>query len=142
MFDLADKRLVWIPVRWKGVKANGDGMAANTTHEIECQVELVDRERMDEIFGTAAKPSTLSELEKFKAVVHDWRKVKAGKVSAPMTDENITAMLRVPMFAAGFDHSYLDAWTGQIEEREKNSDDSSDAGQAGEAGEAPRAAAA
>lgn len=143
MFDLADKRLVWIPIKWPGVKPgekDGD-VAQNTVHEIECQVELVDAARLKELFPKGQNLDATSDkvFKAFKALVHDWRKVKIGTKSAPMTDEHIRAILRVPMFASGFEGSYVDAWTGQLEEREKNSEGSSDDGRA--AGESEAAAA-
>lgn len=130
-FDLAEKRLAWIPIRWGGIQpGEGEGLATNTIHEIECQVELVTFARMREIFTPEEGQPVLSDVEKFKAVVQDWRKVKMGSVSAPMVDENIDKLLQVPMFPAGFEKSYLDAWTGQLEEREKNSESSSSDGRA------------
>lgn len=133
MFDLADKRLVWIPVRWPGVipgKKDGEP-AQSTTHEIECQCELVDRDRLSEIFTPTPEQTKMSEAERFLCLVHDWRGVKMGKTSAPMTAENVALMLKVPMFADGFNKSYMAAWTGQLELREKNFNDSSADGAAG-----------
>lgn len=141
MFDLAQKRLVWIPVSWPGVKPGADegAVAENTTHVIECQVELVDAGELAKLFpkGERFEATSPKVFEAFKALVHNWRGVNLGTKSAPMTDEHIQAMLRVPMFAGGFESSYVDAWTGQIETREKNSGDSSDAGPAGEASGKP-----
>jgi hypothetical protein len=139
MFDLADKRLVWIPVKWPGVKANDEGIAEPHTHQIECQVELVDQERLNEIFHRKDEAEgedepearEAAEIVKFRGLVHDWRGVKLGTQSAPMTDENIALILKVPMFATGFENSYIDAWTGQLEAREKNSNASSGAGALG-----------
>lgn len=132
MFDLAEKRLVWIPVKWNGVKAgtDPDAIAENVVHEIQAQVELVDSDELKKILGEESK---LENLERFKRLVHNWRGVKMGKADAPMTDENIQIMLRVPMFPVGFETSYLKAWGGLLEERTKNSNASSDAGQADEA---------
>jgi hypothetical protein len=126
-YDIAEKRLVWIPVRWPGVQApDGNGaLAENVTHEIECQVELVDEEEVKAVFG-----GDLSDLEKFKRVVHDWRGVRMDRTSAPMTDGNISRILAVPMFKKGLEVSYLEAWSGQLRTREKNSESSSDDGRA------------
>lgn len=132
MFDLADARLVWVPIRWKGVR-EVKGKAENCEHEIECQVELVDTERMKEIFTPSEDQAQLSEIEKFKALTRDWRGVKMKGQSAPMTDENIALILRMPMFTAGFERSYLDAWTGALETREKNSEGSPAPGRAAKA---------
>lgn len=142
MFDIAQRILVWVPIKWPGVKQTGNELAEPTTHEIEAQVELVDAARLKEIFGGDGIDSQLTELEKFRALVSDWRGVVASGASAPMTDENIKALLRVPMFAAGFERSYIDAWTGQLELREKNSSDSSGAGQADGANAKPKTKAA
>lgn len=144
MFDLAAARLVWIPVRWKGARQGEDGQAVNCVHEIECQVELVDTDRMKEIFGVGAdgapeegsetlqqapKPK-LSEIEKFKALCRNWRGVASEGHAVDMTDENIQRILKIPMFPAGFERCYLDAWTGQMETREKNSEGSPTPGRA------------
>jgi hypothetical protein len=148
MFDLAAARLVWILVKWPGIEqAEADKLAKPKTWEIECQVEIVPRDAdpdvpresrslsLDEIFGSEAKgiPPLPTDVEKFKALVRDWRRVKIGGSSAPMTDGNIAAMLRVPMFPKGFEESYLAAWIGQPEEREKNSEGSPVDGRAEEA---------
>jgi hypothetical protein len=141
MFDLAEKRLVWIPVRWPGLKpGKGEGPAEETTHEILCQVDLVDRDQLRGLFafadtddktkGSVVEVPPADELAKFRALCTDWKGVKTGTKSAPMTDENILKMLEVPNFAAGFQTSYLTAWQGRLEEREKNSSSSSSGGRA------------
>src|SRR5690349_6069663 len=101
MFDLAARRLVWIPVSWPGVQpGEGEELASNTQHEIRCQVELLDKEAIKEVLGAESK---LTELERFKRLVHDWRGVTNGGAAVPMTDENISVMLRVPRFSDGFE---------------------------------------
>lgn len=130
MFDLAAARLAWVPIRWPGVKEGDEGVAENCEFEIECQVELVDTERLKEIFTPTEDQAQLSDLDKFKALVRDWRKVAMSGQSAPMTDENIALILRVPMFARGFEESYMDAWRGALETREKNSESSPEPGRA------------
>ena len=133
MFDLAAKRLVWIPVNWKGVQAKKpDELAEPVTHEIEVQVEIVDNDRLREILG---EQSTLNDIEKFSALVSDWRGVKAGQRSVSMTPENIEKILAVPMFSTGFETCYLAAWSGRIEARMGNSNASSSDGPADEAPE-------
>lgn len=137
MFDLADKPLVWIPVKWPGVAGDGENLASNVTHEIECQVELVDTQGLVLImadYDAELDPEAKAkeELARFRKLVHDWRKVKMGRTSAPMTDENILRMLRVPNFSAGFERSYIAAWSGRLEEREKNLSSSSSDGRADE----------
>lgn len=139
MFDLSEKRLVWIPLRWNGLKANGDGLAENTEFEIEALVELVDHERLRELFP-ADTGSELSDAEKFTALVSDWRGVRDGNNPVPFTEANVARLLLVPMFGSGFESSYIKAWTGQVEIREKNSPASSDGGRADEAPAKPKAA--
>ena len=139
MFDLSEKRMVWIPVRWPGVKvAEGDGVAENTEYEIECHVELLDKIRLREVFyperpdddDPDEEEKAEREVAMFLAVVHDWRKVKNGEASAPFNEANARKILRVPMFASGFEDSYIAAWSGQLEIREKNSVGSSATGAA------------
>lgn len=135
MFDLSEKRLCWIPVTWPGLKPNGDDLAEPVENEIECLVELVDRDGLRAVFPQgedAENAKTLSEVEKFMALVHDWRKVRDGENPVPFNKKNVERILAVPMFGSGFETSYIKAWAGQLEYREKNSSASPAGGQTGE----------
>ncbi len=138
MFDIAAKRLAWIPVRWPGVTTEGDDIALNTEFEIECQVEIVSTDRLREIFGQPKgkgqpKREPMDEAAAFRALCLNWRGVEDNGVSVPMTDESVARMLTVPMFSVGFAQCYQDAWAGQLETRAKNSAASSADGLEGEA---------
>lgn len=137
MFDIADKALVWIPVRWPGLKANEDELAEPVENEIDVLAEIVDRDKLRVIFPGGEDPNEgdpaaqrEAEKEKFLALVHDWRKLKNGGSPLPFTPDNVDKLLAVPMFATGFERSYIAAWTGQVEYREKNSESSSSGGRA------------
>lgn len=138
MFDFADKPLVWIPVRWRGLKANGDNVAESSEHEIEMLVEIVDRATLRELFPTKGDESPEDvevdlddkELKILQAIAHDWRGVRDGNSPVPFNEENIRRMLKVPMFGNGFEKCYIDAWTGRVELREKNSASSPSGGRA------------
>lgn len=146
MFDLAEKRLVWIPIVWKGLRQpSPDALAEPCEFEIQVLVEIVEREQIQEFFGGAIEDddppevrerkergNKLTEVQRFRALVSDWRNLRLGGEPAEFNDQNIAALLRRPNFALGFDTSYLRAWGGQIELAEKNSEDSSASGQAGE----------
>lgn len=142
MFDFADKAKIWIPVRWRGLKAGEGDVAEEVENEIEVLVEIVDRDKLpwndvslaegiNEAEGEE-KESLLLEREMmvFKAVSHAWRGVNDKGVPVPFTDDNIKRMLRLPMFGAGFETSYSLAWAGRVEHREKNSESSPDGGRA------------
>jgi hypothetical protein len=52
MFDLAEKRLVWIPIVWKGlVQKDPKALAEPVEFQIEVLTEIVGNERLQEIFG-------------------------------------------------------------------------------------------
>jgi hypothetical protein len=137
MFDLAEKRLVWIPVTWRGLKQTSpDALAEPTEFSIEVLAELLDRERMQEVFGgdeesavdeaereRIRKGQQMTGFERFKVIVQDWRNIKQ-----PFEDENIRKLLALPNFGAGFDMSYLKAWSGQIELATKNFESSRGSG--------------
>ena len=147
MFDLAAKRLVWIPIVWKGlVQRSPDALAEPTEFEIQVLAELLTREEMQAIFGGEVSDedspeerdrkeagAKLTSLDRFKKLVSDWRNIKMGGTDAAFTDENIGKLITLPNFALGFDTSYLTAWSGQIALAEKNSADSSGSGPPGEA---------
>lgn len=136
MFDLAQETLVWIPIRWPGLKQDGEGLAVNTEHEIEVQAVLLEADEFRAMFygtGEDDQPEEPdAELKRFKRMVKNWRKIKSGNASVVMTDDNIRRLLKQPNFGTGFDTSYVKAWAGRLEEREKNSVDSSTAGPEGE----------
>lgn len=147
MFDLAEKRIAWIPIVWKGVRqpADPDALAEPCDFEIQVLAEIVSRERLQEIFEGAdeeddtdevkarrAKARELSEIDRFKTLVSNWRNLRLGGQPAEFNDQNIQALLGFPNFAWGFTTSYLKAWGGQIELAQKNSADSSGSGQPGE----------
>ena len=144
MFNLAAKRLVWIPIVWKDVAPppdDPDGLAIEVENQIEVLADLVNHEGLQGIFGgpedeeddpeTAerkARGRAMTEIQRFRAVVSNWRGIGVGDSPAPFTDENIEALLKVRNFARGFDTSYLQAWSGQIKVAEKNLSDSSGSG--------------
>jgi hypothetical protein len=45
-FDLLDRPLVYIPVKWAGVVADDNGDAVATEHEVSIQVEMLDEEEI------------------------------------------------------------------------------------------------
>lgn len=125
MFDLLDRPLHWIPVKWNALVAakKASDLSVPGSHEIELRVELVDREEAIRMF-----PSIFGEggeeqpgLEVFKRAVKEWRKIKANGQVVPMTDENIKLLLGVPCFEAAFKVAYVTALAGQSEVREGNS---------------------
>lgn len=128
------------------MKPQGDGLAKPIEFEIELLVELVDRERLRTMFPGSDVLDELTdqerrdrEVEGFLELVKDWRKVADKGAPLRYDEENAKKLLGVPMFAGGFESSYLAAWTGQAEIREGNSDASSDDGPAdGQRRKAPR----
>lgn len=131
-FDLSAARIAWIPVQWPGIAQEGDALAKPIQHEIECLVEFLDRDELEALGLLNMDGTTATRLERnlevFKRLTRDWRKVQDNGVAIPMKDENIARMLGVPMFEIGFCMSYLRAWAGAPEVREKNFDASEETG--------------
>jgi len=137
MYDLLDRPLVFIPVEWPGLIATEDGGAISTTHRVEIQVEILDR---DEFTAWAAKglltpegdARVAHELEVFREVAKGWRKIKSAGRTPEFSDDNILALLRKPGFVSAFGPAYLKAFAGQVEVRTGNSAGSPEHGPAGE----------
>jgi hypothetical protein len=126
MFDLLDKPLHWIPVRWDSLlppEKEGE-LSRMGQHEIELRVEIVDRDEAKRLFPTLFGENgdnAPSGFDVFKQVVHDWRKLSANGQAVPLTDDNIRKLLNVPCFEAGFGVAYVTALAGQSETRSGNS---------------------
>lgn len=154
MFDLLDKPLHWIPVKWPSLKApdDADNLSAPGENEVELRVEILNREeviwRFPGMFGDERKPMgkppsgcaskdepekwapTPDEVETFLRVVQDWRKISAKGRRVELNPENARLLLQSPMFGPSFASAYLMAIGGQAEIREKNSPGSPDDGRA------------
>jgi hypothetical protein len=126
MFDLLDRPLHWIPVKWAALvpaKKCSD-LSVQGHHEIELRVELIDREEATGMFPALFDKDdepVMDGFGVFKRVVKDWRKIKANGQAVPLTDENIKLLLNVPCFEAAFAVAYVTALAGQAEVREGNS---------------------
>lgn len=146
MFDLAEKRLAWIPIKWNGLRPGPDGVAEPCDFEIQVLAEILDADDLLATFGTPSddhdekqkalveQAQKLTNLERFKRVVSDWRNIIIHGKPAEFTDENIEKLLAKAMFGVGFDTSYLKAWSGHPELALKNSEGSSSSGQPGAGG--------
>lgn len=135
MFDLLDRPLVFIPVKWAGLKQGADGTAEATEHVIEVQVEILDLKAVNDWLARGGKTfdnpaeQEAHEIATFRVVAKNWRKIKNDPV---FTDENIGKLLIWPGFAGAFGEAYLEAWNARVETREGNSDGSLANGPAGE----------
>lgn len=137
MFDLLDRPLHWITVKWPGLAQGEDesALSQRTDHEVELRVELLDREEVKTFFPAAfdlPDDGAPGELEIFKRVTKEWRKVVAKGRPVTMDDANMALLLKAPMFGAAFTESYLKAMGGRVEIREKNSQGSPGIGPAGD----------
>lgn len=137
MFDLLDRPLHWIGVKWPAlVTQKKDKRAEPGEHEIELRVQLIDREeviwRFPSLFplddvesemrkGVEARGPSPSAFDTFKSLVSDWRKLKADGRKPELNDANIKLLLAVPMFEAAFAIAYLSAVGGRVQAREGNS---------------------
>ncbi|MBA2718523.1 MAG: hypothetical protein H0U52_04640 [Chloroflexi bacterium] len=134
MFDLLDRPLHWITVKWPGLAQgeNESELSQPAEHKVELRVELLDREEVQRYFPAAfdLPDDPPAELETFKRVVKEWRKVVSGGRAVPMNDENIAILLKAPMLGAAFTEAYLKAIGGRVEVREKNSQGSPSNGRA------------
>lgn len=127
-FDLLDAPLLWIPVIWPGLIQREEGAVAEVTeHRVEVQVEILDREAFGKWLveiGRDAEDGSVdaaAELANVKAVVRNWRKVRAGKSVFAFNDDNLSKLINVPNFVTAFGAAYMNAWRGRAETREGNS---------------------
>jgi hypothetical protein len=136
MFDVLDRPLLWIPVRWSSLRPGGedpDALAVPVEHEIEVRIEIKDTPDL----APLATPEPGKEMQRLDALMTyatDWRKVVSGGKPFPFNRENADAFLRAaPAFFDRFHVAYLMAVVGRVETREGNSDASPSDGRAGEA---------
>lgn len=143
MFDLAERPLVWIPVKWPVLKPTGKaGLAKEHTAHIEIEIELLDRDDLIDLFDhrfsesddveqdesvedeqdekVARIASRDREVARFKRVVKQWRLVADAGKALELNDENIRRMLGVPGFVTAFEAAYLTACAGKAEVRRGN----------------------
>jgi hypothetical protein len=150
MFDLAEKRLAWIPVKWPGFASAGDDVGRPVEHEVELRVELPDLDRFATLFmdpvaedGTKLPNRTDADFDEWKAgkvdddrradeLVVDWRKVMNAGTPVPFTPEAMRKLLRVPNFSRSFFESYAAAYAGREKLRAGNSEGSLETGPSGE----------
>lgn len=140
MFDLADRPLVFIPVKWTVLKpgegADGeDALAVEVEVSVEVEVEVKDRDELLELFedqfgddleteGALIEGKRLTgrelELKRFLAIVKRWRKVVNKGKALELNEDNARKMLLVPGFASAFQNAYLAACAGKADIRKGN----------------------
>ena len=128
-FDLLEKPLIYIPVKWPGLKADDNGDAVAVEHTVDVQIELLDVDPLNDWIAAGGALADDADAaaradharSTFKAVAKEWRGVVANGKSLPFTDGNIDKLLQVPGFADAFGNAYLKAWSGKAELREGNS---------------------
>lgn len=160
MFDLLDKPLHWVTIKWPSLVApeKQDDLSEAGENEVELRVELLDRDeagwRFPGLFGDDFEfenpppteyadkddPSkwgpTPTGVESFLRIVKDWRKIKAAGKTVEFNEKNARLLLQSAMFPAAFSIQYVLALGGRGQEREKNSDGSPSVGRADENTEA------
>lgn len=137
MFDLSDRPLVFIPVKWTVLRPGegDDALAVETEAAIEIEVEIKDRDELlamfDDKFGSEpgaegaeieGKRLTGRDLEakRFLAIVKRWRKVMNGGRPLELNEENVRKLLALPGFASAFEMAYLAACAGKADIRKGN----------------------
>lgn len=124
MFDLLDRPLVFIPVKWPGLAQGPDGSAVPIEHVVDIQVEILDQVAVNEWLVKGSKTQTAPakqrahEIDTFRSVAKNWRGLKNSPV---FDDDNIAKLLVWPGFADAFGVAYLNAWNAKVETREGNS---------------------
>lgn len=150
MFDLAEKRLVWIPVTWPGLASDGDKLAEPVEHKAEFQVELVDLDRFqflflnpvaedggklpwanDEAFD-AWKSGKVTDRFRAAELTADWRGIARGGVKVPYSAEAMSVLMGKPNFPAAYFAAYMLAYNAIKETRAGNSEGSPETGSTGE----------
>jgi hypothetical protein len=145
MFDLTARRLVWLPVTFKGMQSVGDALAEPVDHTIELQVDLVDLDEFGRLFVSplddegnprpdAVPPATpdrvkewneINDVYRAKAIVTDWRKVKSNGSTLPFSTDALEKLMKVPNFnTALFMNAYPTAYAGMKDTRLGNSEGS------------------
>jgi len=148
-FDLTAKRMVWIEVKFMGMRSVGDQVAEPVEHKVRLHVELVDIPEFQRLFSApvdrdgnpnpnAEPPATperikewteMRDVDRAQALVTDWRGVKAGGQTVPFSAENLAKLMRVPNFSQAFFRSaYPMAYSALKETRQGNSEGSPAAG--------------
>jgi hypothetical protein len=129
-FDLLSRPLVFIPVEWPGLIEGADGAGVPTTHTVDMQVEILEREELQAWIDLSKKDASngrldlAAELEIVKTVAKGWRKIKANNATPVFNDENLLKLIRWPGFIEAFTSAYFDAWNGRVKAREGNSEGS------------------
>jgi len=153
LFDILDRPLHWITVKWPGLSQQGgdeNALSVPVEHEVELRVELVDRDEVQDIFpkmfrgedATVMDPTVLAkadeliaadpslardsaiEIAAFLRITKGWRKIKAGGRVPEFNVENVRLLLKVPMFGPAFTGAYVAALGGKAAIREGNLSDS------------------
>lgn len=134
MFDLSERPTVWIPVEWTQLKpGENDGLAVESKVEIEILIELLDRDELIKLFGpdfgidpeegdepTEKKSKFEQQVDRFMAVVSDWRKFKNKGENVTFGRDMAEKILKVPGFAPAFVTAYLSACGGKADIRKGN----------------------
>lgn len=140
MFDLSDRPLVFIPVKWTvlrpGEEKDGvEGLAKELEVAIEVEVEIKDRDELISLFddkfgddldteGAEVDGERLTgrelEVKRFLAVVKRWRKVVEKGKPLELNEANARKMLLVPGFLSAFETAYLSACAGKADIRKGN----------------------
>lgn len=150
MFDLSDRPLVWIPIKWtvlrpperKPSDKRDEGVAVETEVTIDVHVEIFDREQLTELLGDdfslisgeamptedgvevdpEAEPLTTRQIEarRFMKIVSGWRKFKDKGNLVPFDEEHVIKLLKVPGFISAFEAAYMAACAGKSDIRRKN----------------------
>lgn len=150
MFDLSDRPLVWIPVKWAALKP-GTGtkkLATEGEHLIEVEVELLERDDVVKVFNDymsdelvalaernsdeaetrgdeiAAKLEGLTgrtlEVNRFLSLVRSWRKVVDQGQAVELNEKNVRKLMQSPGFATAFEAAYLAGIAGKLKTRSGN----------------------
>jgi hypothetical protein len=150
MFDLAEKRLVWISVTWPGLASEGDKLAEPVEHKAEFQVELVDIDQFqflfvspiaedgtkhlwatDEAFAAWSK-GEVNDRYRARELTSDWRGIASNRVKVPYSPDAMNALMGKPNFSKAYFQAYMEAWNAIAETRAGNSEGSPETGSTGE----------
>jgi hypothetical protein len=128
-FELATTRVVWLPVTWKQTVPGENDAATIVEQSIDLFVELVDKDEYLKLFVEPDAEADaeaylewhkVSEVERFRRIAKDWRKVRMNGAPATLDDENAGKMLRQIGFSDAFNRAYQRASMGVEEIRTGN----------------------
>jgi hypothetical protein len=127
MFDLSDKRDIWLPVAWNVLVSDGNSDAKPIEFNIRLRANLIDvPDWIVEFEPVREDPTSKNGFDAvsrlFHLTVSDWTGINDKGAPVAFSTENATRLLAKPGFSVAFFRAYNLAVSGIVETRSGNSD--------------------